>query len=94
VTGGEAKGEPVSGGRPQRYLTRDLPGIGGALKERYEDFVVEELPLYAPSGEGEHTFFEIQKTGLSTFEALRRIARALDVSATVWAMPGSRMRGP
>jgi len=80
MTGGEAKGEPVSGGRPQRYLTRDLPGIRGTLKERYEDFLVEELPLYAPSGEGEHTFFEIQKTGLSTFEALRRIARALDVS--------------
>jgi len=79
MTGGEAKGEPASGGRSQRYLTRDLPGIGGVLKERHEDFLVEELSLYSPSGEGEHTYFEIQKKGLSTFEALRRIARALDV---------------
>lgn len=61
----------------ERYLTEDLPGIGGAIKERVEDFLVEELPLYAPGGEGEHTFFEIQKTGISSFEAVRAIARAL-----------------
>lgn len=65
----------------ERYLTADLPGIGGTIKERVEDFVVEELPLYPPGGEGEHTFFEIQKTGLSTFAAVRAIARALDVPA-------------
>lgn len=64
----------------ERYLTEDLPGIGGRIKERVEDFQVEELPLYAPSGEGEHTFFEIRKTGLSTFQAVRAVARALGVS--------------
>lgn len=42
---------------------------------------MEELPLYAPAGEGEHTFFEIRKTGLSTFQAVRTIARALGVPA-------------
>jgi len=62
-----------------RYLTRDLPGIAGAIKERAEDFFVEELPLYSPSGEGEHTFFEIRKVGLATFDAVRLIARALGV---------------
>ncbi len=61
------------------YLTEDLPGIGGTIKEQVEDFVVEELPLYAPSGEGEHTFFEIRKQGLSTFQAVGTIARALGV---------------
>lgn len=63
----------------ERYLTDDLPGIGGKIKEQVEDFVVEELPLYAPVGEGEHTFFEIRKVGLSTFQAARQIARALGV---------------
>jgi tRNA pseudouridine13 synthase len=63
-----------------RYLTGELPGIGGVLKERPEDFRVEELPLYTPSGAGEHTFFEIQKVELSTFQAVRSIARALGVS--------------
>lgn len=62
-----------------RYLTADLPGIGGVIKEHARDFVVEELPLYPPGGQGEHTFFEIQKTGLATFVAVRLIARALGV---------------
>lgn len=66
---------------PCAYLTGDLPGIGGRIKEQVEDFVVEELPLYAPAGNGEHTFFEIRKAGLSTFRAVRLIAQALDVPA-------------
>jgi tRNA pseudouridine13 synthase len=65
--------------RVERYLTGELPGIGGVIKERVEDFRVEELPLYAPVGEGEHTFFEVEKRGLSTFEAVRLIAGALAV---------------
>ncbi|UCE84340.1 MAG: tRNA pseudouridine(13) synthase TruD, partial [Deltaproteobacteria bacterium] len=28
------------------YFTADLPGTGGRLKERPEDFIVEEVPLY------------------------------------------------
>lgn len=63
----------------QPYLTENLPGIGGVIKERSEDFVVEELPLYPPSGMGQHTFFEIRKVGISTFRAVRAIAQALDV---------------
>ncbi|MGC9333119.1 MAG: tRNA pseudouridine(13) synthase TruD [Anaerolineae bacterium] len=62
-----------------RYLTDDMPGTGGSIKDRVEDFVVEELPLYDPCGEGLHTFFEIEKRGLSTFHAVRSIARALGV---------------
>lgn len=63
------------------YLTRDFPGIGGTLKQRPEDFFVQEVPLYEPSGEGEHVYFEVQKVGLTTFEALSRLARALGVPA-------------
>jgi tRNA pseudouridine13 synthase len=62
-----------------RYLTDHLPGTGGSIKDRVEDFVVEELPLYEPCGEGQHTFFEIEKRGLSTFHAVRSIAHALGV---------------
>lgn len=60
-------------------LTANLPGIGGVIKDRPEDFVVEELPLYGPSGAGEYTFFEIRKVGLSTFQAVHAIAQALHV---------------
>jgi tRNA pseudouridine13 synthase len=61
------------------YLTTDFPGIGGAIKQRPEDFFVQELPLYEASGEGEHVYCEIQKIGLSTFDLLARLARALNV---------------
>lgn len=57
------------------YLTPDLPGVGGVLKERNEDFLVEEQPLYEPSGEGEHVYLFIEKNGLTTTEAVHRIAR-------------------
>lgn len=56
------------------------PPIPGRFKARNEDFVVDELPAYAPSGEGEHWLVRIRKQGLSTHEAVRRIARALGVS--------------
>ncbi len=61
------------------YLTKDFPGIGGVLKQRNEDFFVQEIPAYEPTGEGEHVYFEIQKIGLTTFEAITRIAKALNV---------------
>jgi tRNA pseudouridine13 synthase len=62
------------------YLTGDVPGIGGLLKERPEDFFVQEIPLYEPGGVGEHVYFEIEKIGLTTFDAIDRIAAELGVS--------------
>jgi len=44
-----------------------------------EDFIVEELLLYEPSGTGTHTYFAIRKRNLSTMEAINRIARELQV---------------
>ena len=46
-----------------------------------EDFIVEELPLYQPSGHGTHTYFAIRKRNLTTLEAINRIARELQVKA-------------
>jgi tRNA pseudouridine13 synthase len=73
-------GAPAPYPQTERTLTRDLPGVGGAIKVHPEDFQVEELPLYPPIGQGEHTFFEIEKVGISTFQAVNRLARALNVS--------------
>lgn len=70
------------------YLTREFPGIGGTIKQRAEDFAVQEIPLYEPSGAGEHVYCEIQKTGLTTFEAVNRIGAALDVSTRVIGYAG------
>jgi tRNA pseudouridine13 synthase len=49
----------------------------GALKQRPEDFVVEEIPAYAPSGTGEHVFLRFTKTDVTTPDAVRAIARSL-----------------
>ncbi len=62
------------------YLTRDIPGIGGVIRQRPEDFFVQELPLYEPCGEGQHVYCEIEKLGLTTFQAIDQIARALNVA--------------
>lgn len=68
-----------------RRLTADLPGSGGTLSRDPADFAVEELLPYAPSGDGDHVFLELEKTGLTTPEAANRIARALNVRETSWA---------
>lgn len=53
------------------------PRPHGRIKTSFEDFVVEELPAYEPSGAGEHVYVRITKTDLTTLEAVRRIARAV-----------------
>jgi len=62
-----------------KYLTEGLPGTGGVIRWTPEDFVVEELPLYEPSGEGEHTYAWVEKVGLSTFRAVQMLASALGI---------------
>lgn len=64
---------------PLPFLTADLPGIGGRLKCRPSDFQVDEIPLYEPSGRGTHTYFSLEKTGLSTERAVDLVAKALGV---------------
>jgi len=62
-----------------RRLTEGVPGTGGSLRVELEDFLVEEVPLYEPCGTGEHVLFEIEKRGISTREAARRVALRLGV---------------
>ena len=63
---------------PQRYLTAGA-GIGGTIKTRPEDFLVEEVPLYDPCGTGEHLYLGIQKTGVSHMELISHLRRHFDV---------------
>ena len=63
--------------RKHSYLTVNVPGTGGTIKESPEDFLVEEIPAYLPSGSGEHCYLTIEKQGMTTLEAIRRVAREL-----------------
>ncbi|MEM8872807.1 MAG: tRNA pseudouridine(13) synthase TruD [Planctomycetota bacterium] len=58
------------------HLT-SAPGIGGTIKARPTDFFVQELSDDEATGDGEHVLFEIRKVGITTDEAVRRIANAL-----------------
>ncbi len=44
-----------------------------------EDFRVDELPLYEPEGEGDHTFVRVEKRLRTTEEVARALARAAGV---------------
>lgn len=58
------------------FLTADLPGIGGQIKQRLEDFRVEELPLPREAG-GKYLHVRLTKAGISTPVALARLGRFL-----------------
>jgi tRNA pseudouridine13 synthase len=49
------------------------------IKQTPEDFVVEEIPAYLPSGEGDHLFVRFTKRNLTTPAAVRAIADAAGV---------------
>ncbi len=59
------------------WLTENLPGIGGSYKQCPEDFRVEEIPLYPCSGNGEHLYLWIEKSGITTRDLLTQLTRKL-----------------
>lgn len=63
--------------RPLPLLTAGLPGTGGVARASEEDFRVEELPLYAASGAGDHLYVTVEKRGRTTPEVARELAAAL-----------------
>ena len=71
---GDLAGERRSPLATSAYLTADIPGIGGVIKQRPEDFLVEEIPLYEPCGEGEHVYLMVEKRHMPTFEAMGVVA--------------------
>ncbi len=62
------------------FLTSDLEGVGGRIKQFLGDFCVDEIPLYEPSGEGTHLYFRVVKEGVATPVVVERIARHMGVN--------------
>jgi tRNA pseudouridine13 synthase len=71
--------DPSSRSSPPVYLTPDVAGIGGTLRNQPEDFVVEEIPLYEPTGEGEHLAMFIEKRNMSTLQLVSLLAARFGV---------------
>jgi tRNA pseudouridine13 synthase len=71
--------ESSASGELPRVLDALQPAPG-VIKSDYDDFVVEETPSYSPGGTGTHSYFLLEKRGLSTMQAVNDLARALNVS--------------
>ena len=63
------------------------PVLAARIRSAPEDFFVEELPGFEPSGAGEHLLLSIEKRGMNTVAAARRIAQwaGVDESAIGYA---------
>ena len=61
------------------YVTAQK-GIGGTIRNQYEDFYVEEIPEIIPEGEGPNVYVWIEKLGRTTLDVVLDIARDLHVS--------------
>ena len=89
-----------------RYYWTKSEGIGGIIKKRFEDFIVEEI---LPSGKilsvrggedwlreeggekkGLWTHFVLVKKGIDTISAVRRIAEALNVHLDFFSFAGTK----
>jgi tRNA pseudouridine13 synthase len=68
------------------------PLPSAVIRRAPDDFVVEELPAYLPSGRGEHLYVTFQKRGITTPDALRLLARALDVDPRAAGAAGMKDR--
>lgn len=73
-------------------FTSELPGVGGKIRVRDEDFDVEEVPSYEPSGSGDHLFLWIEKRGIAPEFFARTIAQKLNVSPGVVGTAGLKDR--
>lgn len=61
----------MSAGLPRAF---GEPVLAARIRSVPEDFLVEEMPAFEPHGEGEHLLLTIEKRGLNTSDAARRLA--------------------
>jgi tRNA pseudouridine13 synthase len=82
------------------YLSK-ASGIGGAIKSKPEDFIVEEIasdgfvfeidrPVTRPDEEGKFTHFVLQKRDWSTSSVLHEIAKRLGVGKKRFSFAGTK----
>src|ERR1043166_1692473 len=73
-------------------LTAGSSGIGGRIKSVPEDFEVEEIPAYEPSGSGDFLYLWIEKRDVGAEYFVRQLARRLDIPASEIGTAGLKDR--
>ena len=61
------------------YITQDMPGIGGKIRQKTSHFKVEEIPVYEPQGTGNHLYVNITKENYTTREIQLRLASLFEI---------------
>ena len=69
------------------FLTSSVDPIDAVFAASPDDFVVEEIPAYAPQGTGDHVFALIEKRERSTPDAVRALCQSVgaDPREAGWA---------
>ncbi len=72
--------------KPQRFLNHSQ--IDVYFKQSKDDFVVNEVPLYEFSNEGEHLILKLRKKDLATWDAIEILANYLQCSTREFGYAG------
>lgn len=62
------------------FISDGLPGVGGTLRATPDHFVVEEIPLYEASGEGQHLYISLTKEGMTSRDVELGLARIFGIA--------------
>ena len=68
------------------------PVLAARIRSTPEDFFVEELPAFEPSGAGEHLLLTVEKRGMNTAFAAKRIAEWAGVAESAIGYAGMKDR--
>ncbi len=66
--------------------------FGGVIRRDPEDFQVEEVPAFPPSGAGEHLLLRIEKRELNTYDVALELARLFEVDPIDVSFAGMKDR--
>ena len=73
------KSNSIQNSKEINFFTADFLGIGGKIKSCPEDFIVEEILINPPLGEGNHFYLFFEKVGINTVDLARSLAKIFNV---------------
>lgn len=70
------------------YITPELAGVGGEIKLSPDHFVVREIPLYQPCGEGRHLYLNLTRASMNTHAVVDQLADLFAVDSSQIGLAG------
>ncbi len=63
------------------FITKEIPPVEAKFEKTPKSFIVEEVPLFEPSGSGSHLYIYTKRKNMSTVLLRDEMARALGIKA-------------